>query len=166
MRVAHQDDIQWEARLQLEGRVSTEDLGISPIPLPHLGQGGLQQQIDHWGGQPVPRALSSPSELIILQLPRFLDGRKVLDHIQLQEEVLLPQFEADSIQVQQVPYRLTSFIIHLGHTPHSGHYRTAILTSDGWQLGDDDKPLEPLSLHDPLPLTSAYLVVLEKAVPN
>ena len=166
LRVASQDDIQWEARLQLEGRISTEDLGISPIPLPYLGNGGLLQQIDHWGSQPVPHALSSSADLIVLQLPRFVDGRKVLDHIQLHEKVFLPQFEADSIQVQRIPYRLTSFIIHLGHTPHSGHYRTAILTSEGWQLGDDDKPLEPLSLQDPLPLSSAYLVFLEKAGPN
>ena len=84
----------------------------------------------------------------------------------LQEEVHLPQFEADGIQVHPVRYKLVSFIVHLGHTPLSGHYRTAVHTAEGWRLGDDDKPTEPVSLSDPIPLNSAYLAFLVKAPPQ
>ena len=162
MRVASQDDIQWEARLQQEGRVSLEDLGISPITLPYQGSAGIQTIVDSWSNQPIPHALSKSSELKILQLPRFVDGRKVHDPMPLQEEVLLPQFEEDGIQVHPVRYHLVSFIVHIGHTPHSGHYRTAVRTAEGWRLGDDDKATEPVSLSDPLPLNSAYLAFLVK----
>ena len=162
MRVASQDDIQWEARLQQEGRVSLEDLGISPITLPYQGSAGIQTIVDSWSNQPIPHALSKSSDLIILQLPRFVDGRKVHDSMPLQEEVHLPQFEADGIQVHPVRYHLVSFIAHIGHTPHSGHYRTAVRTAEGWRLGDDDKATEPVSLSDPLPLNSAYLAFLVK----
>ena len=73
--------------------------------------------------------LTLPPRLLTAVLPRFpaeADGRKDQVRIALNDYVFVPTFVGQGTDLSYTKYQLRSLVYHLGHSPHTGHYRSGL----------------------------------------
>ena len=149
----------WNARLAQGDAVRVVDTGTTllPLKLDRL-ESALQSCLDAWEGQAQIHAMSYFGGALILQLHRFTrdyaDGIHKLDArvvIKPGQEVAVPVFShPGSTTTAMINCRVAFVVYHLGATPHTGHYQTALSVpgrclgfSDGWKFmicNDSTKP--------------------------
>ena len=77
-------------------------------------------------------------------------------------ELALPVFMPDSIEVQWHLYKIAAYVIHLGDSWENGHYITAIPCSGSYVVVNDDNPCTYHSTLAPELNRNVYLVFLVK----
>ena len=95
----------------------------------------LQQVINAWYRQGEYNALTYTDGVVVVQLGRFVNGRKNMTPIS-GEAIWLPIF-AEGINVVWESFRVTAVQVHLGHSPHQGHYRSLLRAGGLWLYQDD-----------------------------
>ena len=117
----------------------------------------LQELVDEWSTQSGGQGLVyPPPEHFYLQLLRYeyrIDLGTVLKIntlVTLCSEINMPIIESASDNAarnasnSELPpttrYMVRGFILHLGHTPRVGHYKTVLREDDGWWEKDDARP--------------------------
>ena len=149
----------WQSRIQQGSsdscRYQVVDQGglHAPIIL-ELHPGGLSYSIASWKSQFATHALQDASALLVLQLRRYshrggaLSKDTVMCAIEAGELIYMPIF-SEGLGLTYVKYRLASVVYHLGESPHSGHYKTALSVAQPatggqmqWQftIMDDGRP--------------------------
>ena len=70
--------------------------------------------------------------MLCFQIGRFRHGRRVTKiRKSLQpSHVVVPIFTGAGNVVEHVLYRLTAIIVHLGSSPHGGHYRAILMPGE------------------------------------
>jgi hypothetical protein len=99
----------------------------------------LQHLIDHWNDAlGVCRAALQADSVLILQISRFIDSsQKCMQQIEFGSQIRFPVFQTDGT-VHFFPFVVAGIIFHLGATPTSGHYRTAVRYNDQWMAYEDN----------------------------
>ena len=103
----------------------------------------LQNVIQYWQAAASQAALHAGTACVALQLNRFtvVDRavHKLSTPVSLPSKLHLPCWVEGSLR-----YLLSAALVHLGSTPHSGHYRTLLIESTGkmWWT-DDGVPARP-----------------------
>ena len=155
-------ELSWQARSQAGARHSSEviDQGNSaPLLLPSPGdidEDGttvvtVQGLIDQWHMQEQKHAMFVPADAVIFQLCRFhfaAEGsRAVKRRYEVQPDPIaeLPLFDTD-LQCHSRPYRLNSYIGHLGNAPDHGHYHNVFCSTGDvpFYVGDDGTSARPI----------------------
>ena len=149
----------WESRTvnSPSGLAQAEDQGTMwPLTLP-AGLAMLQASTETvspqklviaWRGQAVTHAAVVLPELVILQICRFSpSGNKDFTRVKLSDSVYLPVFTGPGLNTSSVRYSVTAIIYHLGLTPQSGHYRTALVERGRLCYHTDDN--EATTVHQP-----------------
>ena len=131
-----------EATWQQRRGDEVRDIGttMSPILLPVQGCVQLQHCVRQWARHDGVHALHSAPPLVCLQLNRFSGQhpqiRKNRDEILL-GNVQIPVFVGHSTRVRHVLYKPVASVIHIGESPHAGHYRALLLPQvEHRELGD------------------------------
>ena len=131
-----------EATWQQRRGDEVRDVGttMSPMLLPIQGCVQLQHCVRQWARHDGVHALHSAPPLVCLQLNRFSGQhpniRKNLDEILL-GDVQIPVFVGHSARVRHVLYRPAASVVHIGDSPHAGHYRALLLPQvEHRELGD------------------------------
>ena len=128
--------------------------GVSPLVLQcslqelplHRGICPLQSVIQQWQSTASQPALHAGTHCVAIQLNRFtvVDRavHKLTTPVSLPRTIRLPRWVEGSLQ--QSEYRLCAALVHLGSTPHSGHYRALLIEDSGrmWWT-DDNVPARP-----------------------
>ena len=129
----------WEARTlqQPSGLVQAEDQGtmwplLLPTGLSSLQTGtsvvSPQKLVIAWRGQAATHAAVALPELAVLQVCRFRpDGTKDFTPIKLSEAVYIPFYTGSGLNTSSARYTITAVVYHLGQSPLSGHYRSALI---------------------------------------
>ena len=126
----------------------------------------LQQLINQWSGQAQVHGLSTLSQFVALQLPRFQDsGHKVDGLITGPWQISLPCFLEHQIRLQWVSYTVHSAIIHEGTHMLQGQIRAVLLESGGFKYITHDgkratktKPKDVHTFGNQL-----YILILERS---
>ena len=92
---------------------------------------------------------------------RFLRGHKLFTTVSISSVVLLPAV-AEGINCRWEAFEVLAAQVHLGNTPHSGHYRTLLRAGDSWWFSDDASLAVPASL-EPAHLQNAHLIWAARA---
>ena len=140
----------WERRSLTSDGPRMLDQGELPITL-RLPDSAtdLQTVINQWCLHGNSNALAYSDGLIVLQLLRFRQGRKLQIPVRLPATVLLPAF-AEGISTVWQPFQLVAFVVHEGQSLHRGHYRAMLRVGVSWVYQDDN------SLAMPSPVTDAH----------
>ena len=152
----------WDRRSLTETGPRLLDQGTLPI---HLGipdtDSTLQQAVVAWHRRGQYNAISFTDGVVVLHLGRFLRGHKLFTEVSISSVVLLPVF-AEGINCRWEAFEVLAAQVHLGNTPHSGHYRTLLRAGDSWWLSDDASLAVPAPL-EPAHLQNAYLIWAARA---
>ncbi|CAE7823718.1 unnamed protein product [Symbiodinium sp. CCMP2592] len=131
----------WQARTTAGEVRFLGDTSPLPLSVPLTDGATVQQLVTAWSAQDQVHALWRPPECLVLQLSRYGPRGKLHTHISLDDGVVqFPCFVASTNHVCHVAYQLQAAAIHLGSTPHEGHYRAALF-DEGNKLwyADDGK---------------------------
>ncbi|CAE7030621.1 unnamed protein product [Symbiodinium sp. CCMP2592] len=131
----------WQARTTAGEVRFLGDTSPLPLSVPLTDGATVQQLVTAWSAQDQVHALWRPPECLVLQLSRYGSRGKLHTHISLDDGVVqFPCFVASTNHVCHVDYQLQAAAIHLGSTPHEGHYRAALF-DEGNKLwyADDGK---------------------------
>ena len=152
----------WDCRTHRDDRPHHVDQGGLPIPmqLPNV-EATLQQVINDWYRRGEHNALVYTDGVVVVQLGRFVHGRKNMCPISVDEVLWLPIF-AEGINVVWESFRVTAIQVHLGHNPHQGHYRSLLRVASLWLYQDDGCQAQPASLNA-IRKRHGYLVWLLKS---
>lgn len=91
---------------------------------------------------------------------RWLRGQLFDQHQLGSLQVLVPIFDAaQGFEVTWHSYRVTASVLHKGEVPTSGHYVSAMYTSLGVLLADDDNPPYQTRMHEMI-ASECYLLWL------
>ena len=115
---------------------------LLPLYDPNLSFCTLQALIDFWhDGLGVCRATQQVGRAIVLNISRFLPetGVKNQQHIEISNTVRFPSFINDSGDIHFHQYHVSALVYHVGGTPISGHYRTALQCGSKWFVYEDGK---------------------------
>ena len=157
----------WQSRIQPGNgdarRYQTVDQGNLFAPLiPELRPGGLSHSITFWKSQYAIHALQDASSLLTIQLRRYSHqgSAYVKDRVpcilEAGELIYMPIF-SDGLCLNYAKYRLLAVTYHLGDSPYSGQYKTALSVAkpdSGGQMQwsffivDDGKPPVPSTRND------------------
>jgi len=82
--------------------------------------------------------------ILCIQLKRFQFSEKSFSFQKLMHRVAFStELRMTTCNdTQDFFYELYAVILHVGHTPHSGHYKSIARTKDGWHMFDDDRIVE------------------------
>ena len=126
----------WDCRTHGSARGMHIDQGGLPITMCLPNEAAtLQQVINAWYRQGEYNALTYTDGVVVVQLGRFVNGRKNMTPIS-GEAIWLPIF-AEGINVVWESFRVTAVQVHLGHSPHQGHYRSLLRAGGLWLYQDD-----------------------------
>ena len=151
--------------------------GISPLVLQgnlqdlplHRGICPLQSVIQQWQSTASQPALHAGTQCVAIQLNRFtvVDRavHKLNTPVSLPRTIHLPRWVEGSLQ--QSEYRLCAALVHLGSTPHSGHYRALLIEDSGrmWWTDDNVSARPPRKDEAPSLLRNVYIIFLRPS-PN
>ena len=127
----------WDCRTHGSARGMHIDQGGLPITMCLPNEAAtLQQVINAWYRQGEYNALTYTDGVVVVQLGRFVNGRKNMTPISVGEAIWLPIF-AEGINVVWESFRVTAVQVHLGHSPHQGHYRSLLRAGGLWLYQDD-----------------------------
>ena len=107
----------------------------------------VQDAIGAWHDQHQKHALTSASECLFLQLPRFwIDHGSIVKHripLELQPPTLaIPVFQSsETLTCDWVNYSILSAVLHVGDNTSCGHYRTLFISPEDFgenMLTDDN----------------------------
>ena len=122
--------------------------GVSPLVLQcdlqdlplHRGICPLQSVVQHWQSAASQPALHAGTACVAIQLNRFtvVDRavHKLSTPVSLPSTICLPCWVEGSLRQRE--YHISAALVHLGSTPHSGHYRTLLIESTGKMWWTDD----------------------------
>lgn len=82
-----------------------------------------------------------PSDILFVQVNRYKGSEKLVDEIEVQEELVIPDsILDDSVKGQgKIGYELYAVIFHIGATIASGHYTAAVKgPSRQWMMTNDE----------------------------
>ena len=142
-----------------------EDHGkvLAPILLSCSQKSSLQDLIDDWRlNDPFVCIFVQTNDMICIQVNRFpsLDSKFCEPIYGSRTEVLVPIFDAaQGFEVTWHSYRVTASVLHKGEVPTSGHYVSAMYTSLGVLLADDDNPPYQTRMHEMI-ASECYLLWL------
>ena len=89
-------------------------------------------------GQAATHAVALP-ELALLQVCRFRpDGTKDFTPIKQSEAVYIPFYTGSGLNTSSARYTITAVVYHLGQSPLSGHYRSALIAQGRMCYHTDD----------------------------
>ena len=149
----HTDDLQvvWDSRVIHAGIPRIALQGTHPVAMPLPLQDNrripLLEVVEQWHIQQESAAFVHAYPVICIQLNRYIANRKDNRIVEIPDRVRLP-FHTNENQVEWREYWIGGAILHLGSTPHRGHYRALLRVGASWCLTDDGKPAEPITLHD------------------
>ena len=138
----------------IEGQL-TDTGGVCPVAL--LGdlsciQGSrigctLQEVVDAWHSRAGSPALTPGTSCVALQLNRFrtdsAGSRKCGTSVSIPRQLSIPCWIAG--EIRPTLFQVSAVLIHLGHTPSSGHYRSVLFEPNGrcWYTDDDRSAVCP-----------------------
>ena len=127
----------WEARSFQEGALCRHETGRAPLLLPvPEGAFDLQDAVQAWHDRGYVHALTSAPTITLLQLARYVEGRKNIAEAHMQDFLMMPVFDV-GLEIKWIRYQVVAAILHHGPTPHSGHYRSHLKLDEQWFLTDD-----------------------------
>ena len=142
-------------------------------PAEGLTAGSLQVLLGNWHQQAQIHALDMAADNLFLQIPRFqvAEGGTVHKHslplnIELDAPLQIPIFADDnSITVRWVAYEIMSRIVHEGHSPSQGHYRTVLLhpnrSGEHWYTEDGEVAAHAAALNEHI-RSNCYILVCRR----
>ena len=139
----------WCSREDELGFIRTLDHGIIiSLTLPD-SETQLQELVDAWHEQRSIHALTEEHSVVLLQLGRYRDGRKVTSRVFFGDDVALPCFN-EGLRCVWVIYRPVAAIVHLGSRASEGHYRAVLRSGEPWVFTDDNSavPCDIGELHN------------------
>ena len=157
-------DMRWERRVLADGGILIHDVGSKHMPLflqfpaEHTGDGTctFRDLLHVWHQvQGMSTALVDTSPLLCMHLDRMYQNSagtvcKSQCDVEIPDEIKLPCFAGQTMDVEWIPYQITALAAHLGDTD-GGHYRAALklkpsvtadLTPFRWLLTDDGVPAQ------------------------
>ena len=150
---AQTDDLQvvWDSRVLHEGVPHIAAQGTHPVAMQIPSQDNrrtsLQDIVAHWHAQHDSASFVHMYPIICIQLNRYLDHRKDNSIVEIPDSIQLP-FHTQEQHVEWRNYWISSAALHLGSTPHRGHYRALLRVGASWCLTDDGKTADSITLHD------------------
>ena len=157
----------WEARIAEGMLVEIRHFAttMSPINLDlpaSTGTISLQQLVLEWHANQLGiQALADAPQLLMIRLMRFTRRAnqtcKNTASVAIPTTVQMPVFDGASLQCSFVAYRVSTILMHTGHTPHAAHY-----TARQWST-DDGRTARPFFRaveHDPQVLVQGYVLLL------
>ena len=140
----------WEDHPHLN---SEKGFQFAPIRLPFLNlqddHSSITQLITAWhDSEGLCRAIDQVRDGLILMLDRHIDGQsiKCLQRVELEMgTILFPCFDQTG-EVMYLSFQICAVGFHLGTTPHSGHYRSALRYRGRWLVYDDNRPPDKLDV--------------------
>ena len=159
--------LEWEARVELSMPRETlvEDRGSNIIMLETIEQGrtlDVQAMLEGWSHQARVHGITTCSEILLVQLPRYVRDYKDSRPCCIPEQVQAPVFQNQYTQINQQEFRLIGGLLHLGEEPRSGHYRHFMVANERAYIGDDFQLPQPVSLTDSLVETNVYLIAYQR----
>ena len=129
----------WEERRAVLGDVEVVDRGgpVFMLQVPRTRTWTLTQAFAVWSEAVSPRAISRSGRVLIVQMGRYVDGRKDMSLAEIEHSVMVPVFDEES-RIRLEEYRIAAAVIHLGARPTSGHYRALLRDGDRWGYSDDN----------------------------
>ena len=132
--------VHWEARTLGRGAHTTVDSGCGMVYLDLPSSDcDIQELISAWSEQAHIHAFVSSAPIVIIQLGRFPHRGKSMVQVRFQQLVNMPVF-ANGVQRNWEPYHAVAGLIHIGESPHSGHYRSVLRVQQEWWITDDGVP--------------------------
>ena len=128
---------QWQARVIEDGQLVVSLQGIQPLVLAmHGAEPTHELLVRRWHRQQHLHALTDVPGVLLLQLARYADGRKLHTRVIHPRYVRIPVF-SEGLSVQWELFRLVAVVEHIGSTLDSGHYRAVLRSDDQWWHTDD-----------------------------
>ena len=142
----------WGSRVDELGVVRSLDYGnVISLTLPD-SRVQLQELVDAWHDQVGIHALIEEAPVVLRQLGRYRNGRKIISELRLMRTSLCRVFRrAFGVCVcvcVWLIYRPIAAIIHLGPHAQEGHYRTVLRSGDSWAYTDDNVEAAPCDIDD------------------
>ncbi|CAE7308157.1 unnamed protein product [Symbiodinium microadriaticum] len=131
----HTDDLQvvWDSRVIHAGIPRIALQGTHPVAMPLPLQDNrripLLEVVEQWHIQQESAAFVHAYPVICIQLNRYIANRKDNRIVEIPDRVRLP-FHTNENQVEWREYWIGGAILHLGSTPHRGHYRALLRVDD------------------------------------
>ena len=144
----------------------------APLKLPFIDHTAscctLAHLLEAWhDSEGLCRAIDQVRPCLVLMLDRHVGGLsiKCLQKVELDSGVIhIPCFD-DSGQVTHQPFLLCAVGYHIGNTPNSGHYRSALRYQGIWLIYDDNKPPDKMDTLSDHILQNANLYWLVRLCP-
>ena len=124
----------------------------------------LQEVVDAWHSRAGSPALTPGTRCVALQQNRFrtdsAGSRKCSSSVSIPRQLSIPCWIAGGIQ--QILFQVSAVLIHLGDTPNSGHYRSALFEPNGrcWYTDDNRNAVCPSVSDAKVFRENAYVVFL------
>ena len=140
----------WQARSIVQDEITITDQGagcplLLSVPSPASEHSTLQSMLDAWHSQASKHGFAAAPMSVVLQINRFQQvgdsWTKSTLRVQVPDTCSLPVF-SNGLDVTFHRFRFRAGVIHLGPTPHTGHYRSILKPSAGqtFFITDDGVP--------------------------
>ena len=139
----------WESRRQEEGAVRITDYGGRMLFVPLLEEAHvtLSTLLRRWAQQHVISGVAEERRSVVIQLGRYALGRKNTVPVEFDQAAEVPVF-VDGIEQELRLYMVQAAIVHQGHMPTSGHYRSLLRPENTWGFSDDGVPAQAVHLSE------------------
>ena len=133
----------WESRRLEDGSVRVTDYGGRMISaeLTEEDQVSLTAVLRRWGQGHSVSGVAEERSALVVQLGRYVNGRKNTTRIDFEQIVEVPTFQ-HGIDVHSRLYMVQAAIVHQGQRPTSSHYRSLLRSERTWGYSDDGQPAQ------------------------
>ena len=161
--------VTWDTRRQTDEGIRLAVSGTQPVLIPITAGTPSPTELQHlivtWHHtEGDTTALTHPAELICLQLGRYHADGKQMQAMHFAQTVQMPVFN-DNAGVDWWDYSISSIVLHLGRSTHTGHYRALLRVQQAWLLTEDAQIAKPVTLHNGH-LRNAYVFVMRRVQPH
>ena len=137
----------WESRRLEEGALRVTDYGGRMIFAPLLEEDRVSMStvLRRWSQGPSISGIAEERQALVVQLGRYLHGRKNDTRIDFEHAIEVPTFTNDLVHVPRL-YMVQSAVVHQGQGPTSGHYRALLRDGQAWGFSDDGVHAQSVAL--------------------
>ena len=138
----------WEPRQAERDGIRVVDTGgpVLFLEVPAQESWTPTQAFARWHEAEAVRAIPRVGSVLIVQIGRYINGRRDVSPIDLASDVLVPEF-SEGVEVGRQAYRVQAVVMHLGARPTSGHYRALLREGNQWGYSDDGVTARIVGLH-------------------
>ena len=150
----------WESRRVEDGALRVTDHGGRMIFAEMCAEEHvtLSTLLYRWSQGPVLNGVAEERSALVVQLGRYVHGRKNTTLVDFDHVVEVPTF-VGGVEQQPRAYMVQAAIVHQGPLPISGHYRALLRSGQMWGFSDDGVPAQMVRL-DAQHKRSVYVLLL------